>query len=219
MTLRRWNRRFALGMALLGLACGGDGGGTQPPGPPADLVKSGGDGQSWYFNNPLPSALSVTAVDVDGRAVPGVVIMWAVASGGGSVTPTQSTTNANGVATTTDSIGGSTIQMVNATFTGLAGPVSFTEQATTPPTAAAVNVGDNFFDKASVVVQVNHTVTWTWSGMNPHTVSFTGGPESGTPAGTPQTSGTYQRTFTSTGTFSYFCRVHGSMTGTVTVVH
>ena len=219
MTLRRWNRRFALGMALLGLACGGDGGGTQPPGPPADLVKSGGDGQSWYFNNPLPTALSVTAVDVDGRAVPGVVIMWAVASGGGSVTPTQSTTNANGVATTTDSIGGSTIQMVNATFTGLAGPVSFTEQATTPPTAAAVNVGDNFFDKASVVVQVNHTVTWTWSGMNPHTVSFTGGPESGTPAGTPQTSGTYQRTFTSTGTFSYFCRVHGIMTGTVTVVH
>jgi len=219
MTLRRWNRRFALGMALLGLACGGDGGGTQPPGPPADLVKSGGDGQSWYFNNPLPTALSVTAVDVDGRAVPGVVITWAVASGGGSVTPTQSTTNANGVATTTDSIGGSTIQMVNATFTGLAGPVSFTEQATTPPTAAAVNVGDNFFDKASVVVQVNHTVTWTWSGMNPHTVSFTGGPESGTPAGTPQTSGTYQRTFTSTGTFSYFCRVHGSMTGTVTVVH
>jgi len=206
-------------MALLGLACGGDGGGTQPPGPPADLVKSGGDGQSWYFNNPLPTALSVTAVDVDGRAVPGVVIMWAVASGGGSVTPTQSTTNANGVATTTDSIGGSTIQMVNATFTGLAGPVSFTEQATTPPTAAAVNVGDNFFDKASVVVQVNHTVTWTWSGMNPHTVSFTGGPESGTPAGTPQTSGTYQRTFSSTGTFSYFCRVHGSMTGTVTVVH
>src|SRR5437867_469354 len=153
MTLRRWNRRFALGMALLGLACDGDGGGTQPPGPPADLVKSGGDGQSWYFNNPLPTALSVTAVDVDGRAVPGVVITWAVASGGGSVTPTQSTTNANGVATTTDSIGGSTIQMVNATFTGLAGPVSFTEQATTPPTAAAVNVGE---DRKSTRLNSSH---------------------------------------------------------------
>src|SRR5881227_497399 len=148
-----------LGAVLGALSCGGDGG-TTPPGPPVDLLKAG-DNQSWYFNNPLPTALSVTAVDVDGRAVPGVVITWAVASGGGSVTPTQSTTNANGVATTTDSIDGSTIQMVNATFTGLAGPVSFTEQATTPPTAAAVNVGDNFFDKASVVVQVNHTVTWT----------------------------------------------------------
>src|SRR5947199_8228552 len=105
MTLRRWNRRFALGMALLGLACGGDGGGTQPPGPPADLVKSGGDGQSWYFNNPLLTALSVTAVDVDGRAVPGVVITLAVASGGGTVTSTQSRTNANGVAYTTDASG------------------------------------------------------------------------------------------------------------------
>src|SRR5881396_339534 len=220
MAVVRWTWLHTLGVGLLALACGGGGGGgTTPPGPPADLVKSAGDGQNWYFNNPLPTALSVTAVDVDGRAVPSVVITWAVASGGGTVTPTQSTTNANGVATTTDSVGGSTIQIVSATFTGLAGPVSFTEHATTAPTSAAVNVGDNFFDKASVVVQVNHTVTWTWSGMNPHTVSFTGGPESGTPAGTPQTSGTYQRTFTSTGTFSYFCRVHGSMTGTVTVVH
>ena len=214
MTLRRWNRRFALGMALLGLACGGDGGGTQPPGPPADLVKSGGDGQSWYFNNPLPTALSVTAVDVDGRAVPGVVITWAVASGGGTVTPTQSTTDANGVASTTDSVGGSTIQMVSATFTGLAGPVSFTEHATTPPTSAAVNVGDNFFDKASVVVQVNSAVTWTWTGQVGHSVTFTGGPDSGV-----QPSGTFQRTFTSTGVFNYFCKVHGGMTGSVTVVH
>ncbi len=215
MTLRRWNRRFALGMALLGLACGGNGGGTQPPGPPVDLLKNpAGDNQSWYFNNLLPTALSVTAVDVDGRAVPGVAIMWAVASGGGSVTPTQSTTDANGVASTTDSVGGSTIQMVSATFTGLAGPVSFTEHATTPPTSAAVNVGDNFFDKASVVVQVNSAVTWTWTGQVGHSVTFTGGPDSGV-----QPSGTFQRTFTSTGVFNYFCKVHGGMTGSVTVVH
>ena len=214
MTLGRWNRRFALGMVLLGLACGGGGGGTTPPGPPADLVKSAGDAQNWYFNNPLPTGLSVTAVDVDGRAVPGVVITWAVASGGGAVTPTQSTTDANGVATTTDSVGGSTIQIVSATFTGLAGPVSFTEHATTPPTSGAVNVGDNFFDKASVVVQVNSTVTWTWTGLLGHSVTFTGGPDSGV-----QPSGTFQRTFATTGAFNYFCKVHGGMTGSVTVVH
>ena len=119
MAVVRWTRLYTLGVGLLTLACGGGGGGgTTPPGPPADLVKSAGDAQNWYFNNPLPTGLSVTAVDVDGRAVPGVVITWAVASGGGTVTPTQSTTNANGVATTTDSIGGSTIQMVSATFTG-----------------------------------------------------------------------------------------------------
>ncbi len=215
MRLACLNRLAALGVVSGALACGGNGGGTTPPGPPVDLLKTpAGDNQSWYFNNPLPTALSVTAVDVDGRAVPGVVITWAVASGGGTVTPTQSTTNANGVATTTDSIGGSTIQMVNATFTGLAGPVSFTEQATTPPTAAAVNVGDNFFDKASVVVQVNSAVTWTWTGQVGHSVTFTGGPDSGV-----QPSGTFQRTFTSTGVFNYFCKVHGGMTGSVTVVH
>src|SRR3989441_6641737 len=178
MTLGRWNRRFALGMVLLGLACGGGGGGTTPPGPPADLVKSAGDAQNWYFNNPLPTGLSVTAVDVDGRAVPGVVITWAVASGGGAVTPTQSTTNANGVATTTDSVGGATIQMVSATFTGLSGPVSFTEHATTPPASAAVSVNDNVFSPASAVIKTGGTVTWTWAGspLVIHNVTYTGGP-------------------------------------------
>ena len=70
-------------------ACSGNS--TQPPGPPTDLVLSGGDGQNWYFNNPLPTALSVTALDVDGRAVPGVVVTWSVGSGGGAVSPVQST--------------------------------------------------------------------------------------------------------------------------------
>src|SRR3989442_13810625 len=101
MTLGRWNRRFALGMVLLGLACGGGGGGTTPPGPPADPVKSAGDAQNWYFNNPLPTGLSVTAVDVDGRAGPGVGITWAVASGGGAGTPTPRTTAPNAAAATT----------------------------------------------------------------------------------------------------------------------
>src|SRR5437879_10626545 len=119
MRLACVNRLAAFGAVVGALSCGSGGGGTTPPGPPVDLLKSG-DGQSWYFNNPLPTALSVTAVDVDGRAVPNVVVTWAVASGGGTVSPTQSTTNANGVATTNDSIGGSTIQTVSATFTGLA---------------------------------------------------------------------------------------------------
>ena len=99
-------------------ACSGNS--TQPPGPPADLVISGGDGQNWYYNNPLPTPLSVTALDVDGRAVPGVVVTWSLASGSvGAVSPLQSTTNSSGVATTTDSVGFSTSQRVNATFTSL----------------------------------------------------------------------------------------------------
>ncbi len=216
MIFMRWGRLPALGAGLLVLACGGNGGGTQPPGPPTDLVKSSGDAQNWYFNNPLPTPLSVTARDASGRAVPGVVVTWAVASGGGGVSPAQSTTNANGVATTTDSIGSSTLQMVSATFTGLAGPATFTETATTPPTSAAVDVKDNFFSPQNTVVQTGGTVTWTFAGAVAHTVTFSGGPDSGT----PQVSGTFGPvTFTPVGAESYFCKVHSGMTGTVTVVH
>ena len=178
-----------------------------------------GDNQSWYFNNPLPTALSVTAVDVDGRPVPGVAITWAVATGDGTVTPTQSTTNASGVATTTDSIGGSTIQTVSATFTGLAGPVSFTAHATTPPTSAAVSVEDNHFNPQNSVVQTGGTVTWTWAGANPHTLTFTFGPTPLPANQSAQMSGTASRTITAVGTYNYTCTIHGGMNGTLTVVH
>jgi len=139
MVVARWNRSYTLGVGLLALACGG---GTQPPGPPAELVITGGDAQSWYFNNPLPKPLSVTALDASGRAVPGVVITWAVTRGDGGVNPGQSTTDASGVAETTDSVGSSTIQTVSATFTGLLSPVSFTAHATTPPAANSVDIAN-----------------------------------------------------------------------------
>src|SRR5947199_3943779 len=177
MRLACLNRLAAWGVVLGALACGGNGGGTTPPGPPADLLKNpAGDNQSWYFNNPLPTALSVTAVDVDGRAVPGVVITWAVTTGDGAVTPTQSTTGANGVASTTDSVGSATLQTVSATFTGLAGPVSFTAHATTPPTSTGVSVEDDHFTPQNSVVQTGGTVTWTWAGRNVHNLTFTVAP-------------------------------------------
>ena len=221
MTCLCWNRLPALGVGFLLLACGGGGSsGTGPctPGAATHLVTTGGDAQSWYFNNPLPAALSVKALDANNCAVPDVMIDWSVAPDG-DVKPRQSTTNADGVATTVDSVGSTATQTASATFAGLASPTTFTEHATSAHAAVGATVGDNFFSPRDTVVQLNGTVTWTWTGVQPHTVSFSGGPESGSPAGTPQTSGTYARPFTSLGKFSYFCRVHGNMTGTVTVVH
>src|SRR5438067_6918465 len=143
MTFLRWGGLPALGAGLLVLACGGDGGGgTGPctPGAATQLVKTGGDAQSWYFDNPLPSALNVTARDANNCAVPGVVVNWAVASGGGAVSPTQSTTGTSGVAATADSIGSTSPQTVTATFSGLATPVTFTATASGAPTALGVSV-------------------------------------------------------------------------------
>ncbi len=212
-------RLRAAGAALLLAACNDS---TTPPGPPIDLLKTAGDAQSWYFDNPLPTPLSVMVTDPSGDPVPGVVVTWTVTSGAtsGGVNPAQSTTNASGIATTTDSIGSlTTHQTVSATFTGLAGPATFNEFATAPPTSAGVTVGNNFFNPADTVVQAAGTVTWTWNpGGVTHTITFTSGPAP-LPAETVQGTGTKDITFNAVGTYGYHCTIHANMSGTVTVVH
>src|SRR3989454_7267516 len=95
----RWDRLPALGVVGLLLACGGDGGGgTGPctPGPATQLAKNGGDAQSWYVNNPLPTPLSVIVRDANNCPLPRVVVKWAIQAGGGGVRPPPSTTNSSG---------------------------------------------------------------------------------------------------------------------------
>src|SRR5207253_2572652 len=203
MTFLRWGGLPALGAGLLVLACGGDGGGgTGPctPGAATQLVKTGGDAQVWYFNNPLPAALSVKALDANNCVVPGVVVNWTVASGGGGVSPAQSTTGTNGVASATDSIGSSTPQSVRATPALTSLPtLTFSATASAPATSGAVSVVNNSFNPASSVVQVGGTVTWTWnSGGVEHTLTFTSGPPP-LPAQTDQTTGTKAIMFNTVG--------------------
>jgi len=216
-------RVITLVAAVSAWACSGDS--TQPPGPPLDLMKSGGDGQSWYFNNRLPTPLSVTAVDASSRPVPGVVVTWAVTSsaGSGAVNPQQSTTDAGGVATTTDSLGASTTQTVSASFTGLQSAATFTEIGSAPPTSGAVDVRDDNFNLPDIVVQTGSNVTWTRTGVNHHNVTFVSGPsilskifETDLENGTA-TSRT--RSFAVPGTYRYSCTNHANMNGSVTAVH
>jgi plastocyanin len=217
MTLLGWHRLGALGVGLLALACGLDS--TQPPGPPAELMKSGGDGQAWYFNNPLPLPYSVTVRDANGRAVPGVSVDWTIMLGtSSSLSDDPSTTNSSGVATTVHTLGAATTYVVNATVAGLPS-VTFSASASAPPTSTNVSVNDNAFSPASVVIQTGGTVTWTWAGANTHNLTFSSGPMP-LPANQPnQASGTAPRTITTVGTYEYRCTNHAGMIGTVTVVN
>jgi plastocyanin len=82
--------------------------------------------------------------------------------------------------------------------------------------ANAVTVGNDFFNPTSNTVPVNTTVTWTWNpGGVAHTVTF----DDGMGSDGPQSSGTFSRTFTVAGTYTYYCMIHGRaiMHGQITV--
>ena len=97
--------------------------------------------------------------------------------------------------------------------------MTFTVTASAAPTTAAVDVKDNFFSPQNGVIKSGGTVTWTWGGVNPHSLTFNSGPAPLPTETAPQMTGTRAITFNSLGTYGYHCSVHGGMTGTLQVVH
>ncbi len=86
------------------------------------------------------------------------------------------------------------------------------------PETGPVTVGDNFFQPAGVTVTRTDgaaEVVWNWTGSNQHNVTFDAGP----PHSATQTSGSFSRSFSEAGAFTYICTIHGRavMSGTVTV--
>ena len=76
----------------------------------------------------------------------------------------------------------------------------------------AVDIVD--FAHASRTVAVGDTVLWTNRGSAPHTATAIGGEWN---SGTLTAGGSFQRTFSSAGSFAYLCTIHPFMTGTITV--
>ena len=67
-------------------------------------------------------------------------------------------------------------------------------------------------------ITAGSTMTWTWSGTLPHSVRSAGTPAFAS-SGVHTGAGTYSVTFTTPGTYTYDCSVHGgAMTGTIVVL-
>jgi plastocyanin len=86
-----------------------------------------------------------------------------------------------------------------------------------PSPEGDVLVENNDFEPGTVQATPGATVVWAWSsGGTTHNVTFDDGEESG-----DKSSGTYQRTFATVGSFPYHCTIHGTATsgmrGVVTV--
>lgn len=88
---------------------------------------------------------------------------------------------------------------------------------TGPVETLEVTIVDSAFEPASIIVRETDTVTWTWTGLQQHTVTFD---DLSLPSSQLQTLGQHQVTFGVTGTFTYYCVAHGrsQMAGSVEVV-
>jgi plastocyanin len=85
----------------------------------------------------------------------------------------------------------------------------------TPVATTSVEVRDNAFSPAAIVVAPGATVTWTWSGTATHSVDFASASITDGPS---QSSGTHVTDMPTTpGTYAYQCDHHSSMSGTVLV--
>jgi plastocyanin len=73
-------------------------------------------------------------------------------------------------------------------------------------------------DKVTLVIGVNNTVTWTNDDTAAHTVTTSSAPTGGSfNSGNMNQGATYTCTFTTPGTYQYYCKYHSWMTGTILV--
>jgi adhesin/invasin len=180
------------------------------------IVKTAGDGGTA----PPSSQVNYTVQSRDSHGNPkgGVTIDWAVATGGGSITPAQNVTQANGNATAARTLGaGLGAQTATATAAALVGAPADTF-TTTAAIITTVQVADFSFTPSAITIPRTTQVTFAWQGTTSlHNVTFA--PVAGAPTGIAnRTSGSVPKTFDTAGTFTYQCTNHPTtMNGTVTV--
>lgn len=84
-----------------------------------------------------------------------------------------------------------------------------------PVTGDTVAIENFAFQPANLRIKAGTTVTWTNKDAAPHTVTFQD--SSLTSSGVLRQGDTYRYTFTTAGTFAYYCDLHRYMTAQVTV--
>lgn len=198
----------------------------------AKTASASGDAQAGTAGQALANPLRVVVTD-GGTVQSGETVTWATANGG-SLSPATSVTDANGVATSSWTLGASGgTQTATASLAGANGsPVSFTATAPAVPTITVGPGGAAQFSPATISISAGQSVHFIWaSGATNHNVS----PDTGNPSALPASPGLPQLldapqdfdvTFPSAGIFKFYCTAHGNnpsngtvtgMSGTITV--
>jgi hypothetical protein len=134
----------------------------------AFLVPISGDGQAGPVGSTLSQPFVVKVVDQDGLPVTGESVVWVVATGGGSVSSSQSPTDVAGEAATSLRLGTAVGPNVVLATLGQLNPVPFAASATAaPPTKVTVVSGDGQTAGASTQLPLDLVVKVTDAGDNP----------------------------------------------------
>ncbi|MDH3497977.1 MAG: plastocyanin/azurin family copper-binding protein [Gemmatimonadota bacterium] len=140
----------AAAFALIAGAAGCGEEGSNPPPPnttPAAISVVSGNNQSATVGTALPAPLIVNVTNSDGAALSGVVVSWTVVAGGGALGSATSTTNAQGQAQTTYTVGANAganqVQAAVQSNTSLSTTFSATAAAFDNTPAAITIVGGN----------------------------------------------------------------------------
>ena len=97
----------------------------------------------------------------------------------------------------------------------LAGGVLFARAQTPAAAAAAVGIDNFTFTPQTLTVKAGTTVTWTNKDDIPHGIAATN--NAFTRSKALDTDDSFSFTFTTPGTYQYFCYIHPHMTGTIVV--
>ena len=97
----------------------------------------------------------------------------------------------------------------------LAGGVLLAQAQSPAGKAVAVSIDNFTFNPPTLTVKAGTTVTWTNKDDIPHGIAATGNAFKRSNA--LDTDDSYSFTFTTPGTFQYFCYIHPHMTGTIVV--
>src|SRR5439155_22793762 len=145
---------------------------TGTAGAATQIAINAGNGQTATAGTAVAVDPSVIVRDANGNAVGGVSMTFAVASGGGTVSPTTPvTTSGSGIAAVTSwtlgpTAGPNTLSATSGTLTG--SPVTFTATGTVgAATQMASNGGDGQTATAGTTVPVNPSVVVRDANGNP----------------------------------------------------
>ncbi|MHC4067150.1 MAG: Ig-like domain-containing protein, partial [Planctomycetota bacterium] len=141
---------------------------TAQAGPAAALRVASGNDQAAPAGTALPVAYRVRVDDQHGNPVQGATVDWAVVGGGGSLDATNSTSDAQGLAETTHTLGSAAGgQFVDATIQGVASSVAqfhATARSGFAVAAGGSNVPERF--GSDLWVHGGYAYSGTWGNRN-----------------------------------------------------